>query len=66
MIIDGLSNWLLKGGRSEIRGFGSFALNYKPHGRDPKTGVKVMALSKYVPHFNARNELNGCVVKAGS
>ena len=57
-----------KGDRIEILGLGSDALNCKPprQGRNPKTGTKVMVLSKYIPHFNARKELNGCVVKSGS
>lgn len=42
LIVDGLSNVLSKGGRIEIRGFGSFALNYKPPrtGRNPRTAIK--------------------------
>ena len=58
-ILEGLSNALSKGGRAEIRGFGSFALNYKPprKGRNPKTGVTVMVPAKYSPHFKAGKEL---------
>ena len=58
-ILDGLSATLAKGGRAEIRGFGSFALNYKPprNGRNPKTGVTVAVPAKYVPHFKAGKEL---------
>ena len=43
----------------EIRGFGSFALNYRPPrlGRNPKSGDKVQVPSKYVPHFKAGKEL---------
>jgi integration host factor subunit beta len=68
MMIDVLSNRLSKGDRIEILGLGSIALNCKPprQGRNPKTGTKVMVPSKYMPHFNARKELNGCVVKDGS
>jgi integration host factor subunit beta len=38
VILDALSNTLSKGGRVEIRGFGSFGLNYRPprQGRNPK------------------------------
>lgn len=59
VILEGLSNALAKGGRAEIRGFGSFVLNYKPprKGRNPKTGVTVMVPAKYVPHFKAGKEL---------
>lgn len=65
VIIDALSNTLSKGDRVEIRGFGSFALNYKPPrlGRNPKTGDKVDVPAKYVPHFKAGKELRACVIK---
>lgn len=50
---------LSKGVRAEIRGFGSFALNYRPprNGRNPKTGVNVKVPAKYVPHFKVGKEL---------
>ena len=50
---------LVKGDRIEIRGFGSFALNYRPPriGRNPKSGDKVQVPEKYVPHFKAGKEL---------
>lgn len=43
VILEMLSNTLSKGGRVEIRGFGSFGLNYRPPrtGRNPKTGDRV-------------------------
>ena len=58
-IIEALSNTLSKGGRIEIRGFGSFGLNYRPPrlGRNPKNGNKVKVPAKYVPHFKAGKEL---------
>jgi integration host factor subunit beta len=68
VILDALSNTLSKGGRVEIRGFGSFALNYRPprQGRNPKTGdqVKVPAKYKYMPHFKADKELRERVIEA--
>jgi integration host factor subunit beta len=50
---------LVTGERIEIRGFGSFSLNYRPPrvGRNPKTGEKVEVAGKYVPHFKAGKEL---------
>jgi len=50
---------LLAGNRIEIRGFGSFGLNYRPPrtGRNPKSGEKVQVPEKYVPHFKAGKEL---------
>ena len=58
-IIDSLSNTLSKGGRVEIRGFGSFSLNHRPArlGRNPKTGEKVNVPEKFVPHFKPGKEL---------
>ncbi len=50
---------LARGDRIEIRGFGSFALNYrKPRiGRNPKSGVRVEVPAKHVPHFKPGKEL---------
>ena len=58
-IIDSLTNTLTKGGRVEIRGFGSFSLNHRPArlGRNPKTGEKVNVPEKFVPHFKPGKEL---------
>lgn len=59
MIIDAMSEALVRGDRIEIRGFGSFALNYRPPrvGRNPKSGDKVNVPAKWVPHFKAGKEL---------
>ena len=59
VILDALSATLSRGGRVEIRGFGSFGLNYRPprQGRNPKTGDMVKVPAKYVPHFKAGKEL---------
>ncbi|MEI7613439.1 MAG: HU family DNA-binding protein, partial [Betaproteobacteria bacterium] len=45
--------------RVEIRGFGSFSLNYRPArtGRNPKSGEKVQVAPKHVPHFKAGKEM---------
>tara|TARA_B100000768_G_scaffold92529_1_gene86512 strand:+ start:200 stop:478 length:279 start_codon:yes stop_codon:yes gene_type:complete len=58
-IIDSLGKTLGKGGRVEIRGFGSFSLNHRPArlGRNPKTGEKVNVPEKFVPHFKPGKEL---------
>ena len=62
-IIDGLSHALIKGDRVEVRGFGSFSLNYRQPrlGRNPKTGEKVAVPGKYTPHFKAGKELRELV-----
>ncbi len=59
MILDAMSEALVRGDRIEIRGFGSFALNYRPPriGRNPKSGDKVSVPAKWVPHFKAGKEL---------
>ncbi len=58
-ILDAMSQTLCDGNRIEIRGFGSFSLNYRPprQGRNPKTGDTVPVPAKYVPHFKAGKEL---------
>jgi len=58
-IIDSLGDALIKGGRIEIRGFGSFSLNHRPArlGRNPKTGERVNVPEKFVPHFKPGKEL---------
>ncbi|MBL8449396.1 MAG: integration host factor subunit beta [Dechloromonas sp.] len=66
MILDAMSEALVRGDRIEIRGFGSFALNYRPPrvGRNPKSGDKVSVPAKWVPHFKAGKELRERVDKA--
>ncbi len=59
VILDTMAGILVRGGRIEIRGFGSFSLNYRPPrtGRNPKSGEKVQVPAKHVPHFKAGKEL---------
>ncbi|ENO95314.1 integration host factor subunit beta [Thauera phenylacetica] len=68
MILDAMTDALARGDRIEIRGFGSFALNYRPPrtGRNPKSGEKVLVPEKYVPHFKAGKELRERVDLSGS
>ena len=65
-ILGGIGAALARGVRVEIRGFGSFSLNYRPArtGRNPKTGEKVSVPSKYVPHFKAGKEMRKRVYEA--
>ena len=58
-LLEKMSQELAGGERIEIRGFGSFGLNYRPPrvGRNPKSGEKVQVPAKYVPHFKAGKEL---------
>jgi integration host factor subunit beta len=59
MILGAMAETLTQGQRIEIRGFGSFGLNYRPPrlGRNPKSGENVKVPAKYVPHFKAGKEL---------
>jgi integration host factor subunit beta len=58
-IIDHMSDILSKGGRIEIRGFGSFSLHFRPPRRahNPKTGEKLVTNPKYAAHFNPGKEM---------
>ncbi|EXI71414.1 MAG TPA: integration host factor subunit beta [Candidatus Accumulibacter phosphatis] len=58
-ILEGMSESLVRGDRIEIRGFGTFALNYRParSGRNPSTGETVPVPAKRVPHFTPGKEL---------
>ncbi len=59
LILDAMGDALANGQRIEIRGFGSFGLNYRPPrtGRNPKSGERVHVPEKFVPHFKAGKEL---------
>ena len=59
LIFDGFTDALAKGGRIELRGFGSFSVrNYKSYmGRNPKTGKEIEAKPKKLPHFKVGREL---------
>jgi integration host factor subunit beta len=58
-VLDQLSDALERGERVEIRGFGSFSVNFRPArvGRNPKTGATVSLPGKSVPHFKPGKEL---------
>ncbi|MEI6459231.1 MAG: integration host factor subunit beta [Pseudomonadota bacterium] len=58
-MLDIMGDSLATGERIEIRGFGSFALHFRParQGRNPKTGEAVSLQGKYVPHFKPGKDL---------
>jgi integration host factor subunit beta len=58
-ILDAIANSLARGGRVEIRGFGSFAATYRAprRGRNPRTGEMVSIPGRFAPHFRAGKEL---------
>ena len=63
LMFEGFTNELKNGGRTEIRGFGSFCVReysaYK--GRDPRTGNTVQVKPKKLPFFKVGLELKGMV-----
>ncbi|MBI4224172.1 MAG: integration host factor subunit beta [Deltaproteobacteria bacterium] len=58
-IFDSMTELLAKGGRIEIRGFGSFEVRSRGprQGRNPKTGEKVKVGQRRVPFFKVGKEL---------
>ncbi len=58
-MLEHMTQVLSSGERIEIRGFGSFSVNYRAPrvGRNPKTGETVELQGKYVPHFKPGKEL---------
>ena len=59
LVFDGFTDTLRKGGRIEIRGFGSFSVRkYDGYtGRNPKTGAKTEVMAKKLPFFKVGKEL---------
>lgn len=62
-ILEAIRAALSRGDRIEIRGFGSFSLNFRPPrtGRNPRTGELVRVPEKWSPHFKAGKELRELV-----
>ncbi len=62
-VFGSIKDAMAKGGKIEIRGFGSFRLRQRRtrEGRNPKTGAKVTVPSKRVPFFKAGKELKELV-----
>lgn len=59
LVFDGFAEELAKGGRIEIRGFGSFVVReYDAYtGRNPKTGKSIKVSPKKLPFFKVGKEL---------
>ena len=59
LLLEAMSQTLVKGERIEVRGFGSFSLVYRPPrlGRNPMTGASVQVPAKYRPHFKPGTQL---------
>lgn len=58
-ILESMCETLAKGGRIEIRGFGSFNLHHHPprKAHNPKTKERMTTEGKYSPHFKPGKEL---------
>ena len=58
-MLEHMTQVLSSGERIEIRGFGSFSVNYRAPriARNPKTGDTFELEGKYVPHFKPGKEL---------
>lgn len=65
LIFDNMTSELVKGGRIEIRGFGSFSNKvYGEYtGRNPKTKEMIHVPQKRLPYFKAGKELRHRVDK---
>ena len=63
LIFNGFADTLKKGGRIEVRGFGSFTVReYKAYtGRNPKTGKDIKVRPKKLPFFKVGKVLKGMV-----
>jgi len=64
-VFSGFTETLRKGGRVEIRGFGSFTVrDYSPYtGKNPKTGQRVEVRPKKLPYFKVGKELKERITK---
>jgi integration host factor subunit beta len=58
-VFDSMTDALARGGRIEIRGFGSFVVKHRQarEGHNPRTGAPVQVAAKRVPFFKAGKEL---------
>jgi integration host factor subunit beta len=68
IIFDLMADELVKEGRVEIRGFGSFSVRYRKArtARNPKTGEPVDVPAKKIPFFTVGKELKARVDRSVS
>ncbi len=69
-ILDAIADSMIRGGRVEIRGFGSFSVTYRAprRGRNPRNGEIVRIAGRYAPYFRPGKELRqridgGCEIE---
>lgn len=62
-VFESIKDALARGGKVELRGFGSFRLRHRRHrnARNPKTGDVVEVPPKRVPYFKAGKDLRETV-----
>ena len=60
ILFEELSSSLVKNGRVELRGFGSFSIRNRDKriARNPRTGEKVEVSAKKMPYFRAGKKLS--------
>ncbi|PXA86516.1 integration host factor subunit beta [Nostoc sp. 3335mG] len=61
VLFDAMAGQLVRHGRIELRGFGSFSTKQRCArvGRNPRSGTKVEIASKHVPVFRPSSDLIG-------
>ena len=59
VILGGMSDALVAGGRVELRGFGAFSVKRRDArlGRNPRTGDSVQVDEKHIPFFKTGKQL---------
>ena len=59
LVFDSITAELVRDGRVEVRGFGSFSVRHRraKQGRNPKTGASIAVPPKRVPFFTAGLDL---------
>jgi integration host factor subunit beta len=68
VMLEQMSDSLCKSERIEIRGFGSFALHYRPprNAHNPKSGERLITTAKYSPHFKPGKEMRERINQSAS
>lgn len=65
-VLDDISQTLMKGGRVELRGFGSFSSKQRSGrlGRNPRTGEAIQIQNKLIVSFKSGKELRQLMNKS--
>ncbi len=67
LILENISEALMRGDKVELRGFGSFKVKTRRarQARNPRTGEAVQVPAKRVPFFKTSNDLKARLNKSG-